>query len=246
MDPEDAALFSALCAAQSHIGVHGDMLEIGCYQGKSAILLGYACQEDERLTVCDLFETVADDSANQNENQSYYPGLARDAFERNYHRFHSVSPKIIQGPSTGLGDVLSGANFRFIHIDGSHLFAVVRADIALSRQVALPGGLVVLDDVSAPHTPGVTAATWEAVANDGLTPLVVTNNKMYATWDAAASFSLDELEAVIERAGLPIARYQFKDSAILHVDALDMRSKSRRLASRAKARLVRSPQKVDQ
>ncbi len=237
MDPEDAELFSALCDAQSQFGMGGDLLEIGCYLGKSSILLGYARKPDEQLTVCDLFESTTGDAANDRENQNYYPGLARDAFERNFQKFHPVAPRVIQGPSTDLGDLLSEVSFRFVHIDGSHLFEVVREDIALSRRLAVPGGLVVLDDISAPHTPGVTAAAWAAVANDGLTPLVITNNKMYATWEPDKALHLDRLETIIHRGGLSHARYEYKDTAILYVAASDHRSSARKLADRARASL---------
>lgn len=233
MDPEDAALFSVTCVAQLAVGLRGDLLEIGAYLGKSAILLGYSLQPGEQLLVCDLFEAPSDDSANRQENQNYYAGLAREGFEANYLRHHASLPEIFEGPSTGLGSVLSTPRFRFVHIDGSHLYDVVRADIALSHAVSLPGAIVVLDDVSAAHTPGVTAAVWEAVANDGLTPLVITQNKMYATWTPDSALSLEDFRRTIRAARLPMSEHQYKQTSIIRVGALDLRSRTHKLASRA-------------
>jgi predicted O-methyltransferase YrrM len=52
----DAEMFSAIDLAQRTAGLVGDILEIGCYQGSSAILLGYLRRPNERMVVCDLFE----------------------------------------------------------------------------------------------------------------------------------------------------------------------------------------------
>lgn len=41
---------------------------------------------------------------------------------------------------------------------------------------------MVLDDYRSPHTPGVAAATWEAVFCHGLRPICVTPEKLYGTW----------------------------------------------------------------
>ena len=40
-DRTDAMMFDAVDAAQRRENVRGDLLEIGCFQGRSAILLGY-------------------------------------------------------------------------------------------------------------------------------------------------------------------------------------------------------------
>ncbi|MCY7289059.1 MAG: class I SAM-dependent methyltransferase [Cryobacterium sp.] len=238
MDPEDAALFSGVCAAQTRSGLRGDLLEIGVYLGKSAILLGYSLQPNERLLVCDVFEAPTGDAANLQENQSYYAGLARSSFESNYLRYHPALPEIFEGPSTDLGSIVSTPRFRFVHIDGSHLYDVVRADLALSREVSIPGAIVVLDDIAAAHTPGVTAAAWEAVANDGLAPLVMTQNKMYASWIPAAALSRDLLQEAIHSAGLPMTEHKYKHSSILRVGTLDMRSPTHKFASRLKRGVV--------
>ena len=54
-DDVDAAVFRAIDDVQGASGVKGDLLEIGTYLGKSAILLGYLLRPQERLVVCDLF-----------------------------------------------------------------------------------------------------------------------------------------------------------------------------------------------
>ena len=49
----DAEVFLAVDAEQAH---RGDLLEIGVYLGKSAVLVGYMQRPDERFVICDLFD----------------------------------------------------------------------------------------------------------------------------------------------------------------------------------------------
>lgn len=160
----------------------GDLLELGAYKGKSAILIGAYAAESERFTVCDLFDSPAPDGPTVHEMQAYYPTLTRQAFETNYLRFHSRLPEIIQGPSSVITSHVAAGSCRFIHIDASHLYPHVKGDIASARQLLAADGLVCMDDFRSPHTPGVAAATWEAVINGGLRPVMLTESKFYGTW----------------------------------------------------------------
>jgi len=58
----------------------------------------------------------------------------------------------------------------------------VRQDLASARTLLNERGVVVCDDIRSAHTPGVAAATWEAVVNDGLNPIVMSHAKLYSTW----------------------------------------------------------------
>lgn len=181
---KDRLLFDAVDGAQRNAGISGDILEIGCYQGTSAILLGYMKQESERLIICDLFDGETESEEDMLERYRYYtPNFGRQMFEANYLRFHSQLPEIIPQPSSTLHHAGLGRTFRFIHIDGSHNYDLVRQDLLLAKELLVPGGVVSFDDLLSPHTPGVTAAVWEGVANDGLIPMMQTI-KFYGTWDS--------------------------------------------------------------
>lgn len=180
----DALLFDAIDRAQRVAGITGDILEIGCYQGTSAILLGYMKQANERLVICDLFDGITESDEDLAERQRYYePGFGQHKFESHYRRFHAELPEIIAQPSSTLHTMLTGQKYRFIHIDGSHAYEQVRADLLLAKALLTSGGVVSFDDLLSPHTPGVTAAVWEGVANDGLIPMLQTI-KFYGTWDS--------------------------------------------------------------
>ena len=182
--PLDARIFVAVDGIQRRRGIRGDLLEIGAYRGKSAILLGYLARAGERLAVCDIFDAADGvDDENVRESATYYGDLQRQEFERQYRRFHPAPPEIIAAPSTEIDRKKMAARFRLVHVDGSHTYEVVRADIATARTLLAPGGVVVFDDWMQPHAAGVALAVWEEYLRGELTPLCATNLKLYATWD---------------------------------------------------------------
>lgn len=160
----DQLLFPHLNALQRAAGVGGDLLEIGVYRGKSAILLGYFAGPGERLVVCDVFDTAG-----------------RRQFERRYRRFHERPPLILHFPSR---DILERAGlartFRFMHVDGDHGWEAVREDLRTVRALLVEGGLVVFDDHLSALYPGTAAAVWSEVTAGRLIPLCMTPSKLYA------------------------------------------------------------------
>ncbi|QCX76951.1 hypothetical protein C9F11_16455 [Streptomyces sp. YIM 121038] len=180
--PADQVLFDWFLSRQLDLGEPGDLLELGAYLGKSAIFMGSYLRPDETFTVCDLFDSPAPDDANSKEMGRSYATLTRRAFEANYRSFHDELPQVVQAPSAGIATHVPGGSCRFVHIDASHLYEHVHADIAAARELLTPDGIVVLDDFRAEHCPGVAAATWGAVATTGLKPLCITATKFYGTW----------------------------------------------------------------
>lgn len=180
----DQEVFGWLLARQTAAGITGDLLELGAYLGRSAILLGDHLQPGETFTVCDLFDSDAPDEENAAEmTMSYRKTLSRQAFETNYLAFHQQLPTIVQAPTSALADGrIPADSCRFVHIDASHLYEHVAGDIQVAREALAKDGLVVLDDYRAPHTPGVAAAAWEAVFDLGLRLVCLTPEKLYGTW----------------------------------------------------------------
>ncbi|MFJ4183649.1 class I SAM-dependent methyltransferase [Kitasatospora sp. NPDC089509] len=192
----DRAAFAHLLSAQTAAGVTGDVLELGSYLGRSAVLLGDHLRPGERLTVCDLFDSEAGDADNAAEMaMSYRKTLTRSAFESNYLAFHDELPEIVQAPTSVLADGrIPAGSCRFVHVDASHLYEHVSGDILVARAALGENGLVSLDDYRSEHTPGVSAAVWEAVFTGGLRPVLLTPMKFYGTWgdaDAARQVLLE-------------------------------------------------------
>ncbi|MBO4253953.1 class I SAM-dependent methyltransferase [Streptomyces griseorubiginosus] len=195
--PLDQLLFTWFLERQEKGGFRGDLVELGVYMGKSAILLGQHRQDGEEFTVCDLFGGEAPDGANQAETAKSYSSLTRQAFERNYLSFHDTLPRVLEAPSSVISAEVKPGTCRFVHIDASHLYEHVRDDISAARDLLLPEGIVVLDDFRSEHTPGVSVATWEAVLNRGLRPICLSTQKLYGTWGDPEPVQ-EELLAMLE------------------------------------------------
>lgn len=175
----DAAVMDGILSHQSEDGTKGNLLEIGVYAGKSAVLLGLHLQPKEEFHVCDIFGEPTD-SRNSDEILRSYKNLSRIRFEENYNEFLGKLPTIHECLSLELPRILKDNKFRLIHIDGSHLYEHVVKDLefatsAIDRQ----GGIIAVDDFRAQHTVGVAAALWKSILTGTLIPLVITPAKIY-------------------------------------------------------------------
>ncbi|MVO83533.1 class I SAM-dependent methyltransferase [Streptomyces sp. p1417] len=216
--PLDQVLFDWFLDRQEERAVHGDLLEIGVYMGKSAIFLGRHLGDAERYTVCDLFEGEAPDGANSAESRKSYSALTKQAFEQNYLSFHDELPRVLFGPSSMVPTEVTPASCRFVHVDASHLYEHVYGDIAAARDALVPkNGIVVLDDFRSEHTPGVSIAAWEAVLNRGLRPVCLSTQKLYGTWDDPEAVQEDLLAMVRGRDDCHLSVQQAAGHRIIRV-----------------------------
>jgi hypothetical protein len=160
----------------------GDLVELGVYMGKSAVLMGGCLRAGERFVVCDLFESEAADEANLQENSASYSSLSRRAFEDNYRALCGDLPEIVHGPSSTIVDHVPAASARFVHVDASHLYEHVAVDVDSAEMMLRKDGIVVFDDYRSEHTPGVAAAVWGAVQEGRLKPICVSPSKLYGAF----------------------------------------------------------------
>ncbi|MES5816561.1 class I SAM-dependent methyltransferase [Streptomyces sp. RG80] len=219
--PLDQVLFTWFLDRQKE---PGDLLELGAYMGKSAILLGRHLGPGERFTVCDLFGGDAPDGANQAETSKSYASLTRQSFERNYLSFHDELPRVIEAPSSVISSEVAAGSCRFVHIDASHLYEHVRDDIGAAREILLPEGVVVLDDFRSEHTPGVSVAAWEAVLNRGLRPICLSTQKLYGTWGDPSAVQEELLEMLRGRADCGLSVQHAAGHRLVRARAKGMRA----------------------
>jgi len=197
----DAAVFELLLSLQFEKNIHGDLLEIGVFEGKSAILIGRHKESDEEFHVCDIFDNLTD-LKNMEENLSSYPNLSRGKFEANFRTLLGVLPDIHQCPSSELRTLLGDRKFRFIHVDGSHLYEHVKGDLELALQIINEDqGIIAVDDFRSQHTIGVTVALWQIILAGQLVPIVMTPAKMYLT-KTGANVDLNRVIEELESAGI--------------------------------------------
>jgi hypothetical protein len=175
----DFAIFHLLLGNQVELSQRGDLLEIGVFAGKSAVVIGNSRQKSEEFHTCDIFDSSAE-LKNSIEIDSSYPGLSRTIFEKNYLQFLGELPVIHQCPSHLLPERLVEKEFRFIHIDGSHLYENIIRDLQYSTDSIHDGyGVIAVDDYRSYHTIGVSMATWEFVISGKLIPIIITPAKIY-------------------------------------------------------------------
>jgi hypothetical protein len=177
----DVALFRFFLGEQVRQGQSGDLAELGVYLGASATLIGAYQQPGETFTVVDLFGDGAPDPGNVDENGRYYEKVSQHAFEANYRRVHHGLPVVIRGTSTTIRGRAAPGRHRFVHIDASHEYSHVREDIETAKELLVPDGIVVVDDYREEVFPGVGAAVWPELS-EGLVPLALSPQKLYATW----------------------------------------------------------------
>jgi len=170
---EDWDIFTHLLS----LGGGGDLLEVGCYLGKSAVLMGYGLRPGETMVCCDLWGENAGEGLTGDEPE-IFEALTLKGFLGNWDSYHDWRPVIQRCSSLNLD--LDGLTLRFSHIDGCHQFDYAAHDIRLAVSKTIPGGVVVVDDWSAEHLPGVASAVWGAESAGLLYPFLVTPHKMYA------------------------------------------------------------------
>lgn len=201
--PLDQMLFAWFLEWQSAHGLSGDLVEMGVYKGKSAILIGAHLKSHETLIVCDLFgRPASEDDIGTGASQFYRDRLCRRDFETNYSSFLDTLPRIVEGPSSTILEHVPAHSARFVHIDAAHRYRNVCQDIVSAQTMLHPDGLVVLDDYRTAHTPGVAAAVWSAVLRGGLIPLCVSESKFYGTWRQTSRCRQD-LSAWLIAGGVP-------------------------------------------
>jgi hypothetical protein len=198
--PIDQAAFAWTLLFQNRTEPPGDLLELGTYRGKAAIVMGQHLKPGETFTVCDLFDAVATHAAVDPTEQRFFRRdvPARAEFERNYLAFHDRLPNIVQGPTSTITRHLAPGSVRFAHIDAGHTYAAVRADIASCRVLVRLGGILAFDDWRKANTPGVAAAMFESILNEGLRPVFSTEFKFYCTWGDPAPLQAEIVRRAAE------------------------------------------------
>lgn len=195
----DKLLFEWLLSWQTRVGQVGDLLELGVYEGKSAIHMGQFLADGEKFTVCDLFDLAGGDQTIRPGARKRYKDLTREKFERNYLAFHEGLPIVVQGRTAIIVDHVAPNSCRFTHIDASHMYEHVRGDLLSARKLLQPDGIVVFDDYRTEHCPGTAAAVWEAMATEGLRVICVSANKFYGTWGDPDTIQKDLIEMIAGR-----------------------------------------------
>lgn len=153
---DDLVHFWLVLEMQAAAGLTGDLLEIGCFHGRSAAVLAMQLRAGERLILCDAF--------NLPQAEAYGDAPTPERVRRNLLR---AVPEI-DGSRVEIIPCLSrdlrlpaDLRLRFAHVDGGHSREEALGDLRLCARHLLPGGILVLDDYRHPSYPGVSEAAAE-------------------------------------------------------------------------------------
>ena len=153
---DDLAHFTLVLETQTSSGLHGDLLEIGCYHGRSAAVLALHLQAGERLFLADAFDLpLSDPYGDTATPEKVWRNLATAVPALSRERV------FIQRAYSSELTLPSELKVRFAHVDGGHDAPTVHTDLTLCTERLVPGGVMVIDDYAHPHYPGVTEAVRE-------------------------------------------------------------------------------------
>lgn len=213
---EDFVIFSKILDHQLLSSTGSNILEVGCFEGQSAALLASKMSKKENLHICDLFDGPTDPS-NQLENATSYPGLTKHKFERNMEKVGARNFKLWEMSSTSLNAGYFSEKFRFIHIDGSHLYDHIASDIAFCMSVINESyGVIAIDDYREYHTVGVAAAIWESIVNSKVIPFMITPGKIYVL-PPNTKFDIDKIFKELKRDGFQVKLERVFDFSVLRL-----------------------------
>ena len=122
-------------------------------------------------------------SANKIEIVNSYPQLSLGLFLENYSKVIVTTPEVYCCASNELGKLLPDIKFRFIHIDGSHLYEHVSRDLALAAEVIhQQQGIIVLDDITNQDWCGVMTGAldfFNSPISSRISPIAIGFNKLF-------------------------------------------------------------------
>jgi len=160
---------------QESASIKGHILELGCYKGKSSILLGKLLGQSEELILVDLFEEIGASSV---MDTPLYKGLTQKTLERNLKLFQ-VEATILKIDSGNIAESTETRAFRLIHIDAGHTYEPASKDLDSALHIMQEAGVIILDDYRNINFPGMWVAFAEFVSNREVSVLFATETKAY-------------------------------------------------------------------
>lgn len=185
------------------LGRGGSVLEIGVHHGRTLLGLAVSALEaGDRVVAVDPFGTGAAGQAWHDSPRD--PAMVDGARRRQLLEEHLQAVfgcrlpqglRLIEKRSQDVprAEYLEGAfagrarPYRLVHVDGSHEYDDVLADLRLAVELLDPAGLLVIDDVLAPRWLGVAAATWQHLEPLGLLPVALLDTRLVCALEGQAA-----------------------------------------------------------
>jgi len=141
-----AAICGHVIKRQSDIGIGGDILEIGTFEGRFFVAMAKLLQAGEHALGIDVFtwpsEKVYDHFVENCANHGLKPGSTT-----------AWKVDTLKISAAELRAKLPAGRARFVHVDGEHNAECLRNDLELAHAVLHPDGVIALDDMLHPGYP---------------------------------------------------------------------------------------------
>ena len=149
-----AAICGHLLRHQSALGIVGDLLEIGTFEGRFFVAMALLLGADEHALGIDVFSWPSPAVYDRLLANCAAAGLAAGSYTA-----WKVDTRTIS--AADLRARLPAGKARFIHIDGEHIPECLRNDLALAHAALHPDGVVALDDMLHPGYPTLVVTVLE-------------------------------------------------------------------------------------
>jgi len=145
-----AAICGHVITRQRALGIAGDLLEIGTFEGRFFVAMAMLLAPGEHALGLDVFTWPS---------AAVYDHLLANCAAAGLQRASYTAWKVDTRAITAaeLRGKLPSGMARFIHIDGEHNAECLRNDLALAHAVLHPQGVIALDDMLHPGYPTLIA-----------------------------------------------------------------------------------------
>jgi predicted O-methyltransferase YrrM len=149
-----AAICGHLVRRQSALGITGDLMEIGTFEGRFFVAVALLLAPGEHALGIDVFTWPSPAVYDQLLENCAAAGLAKASYTA-----WKVDTRTIT--ASDLRAKLPAGKARFIHIDGEHIPECLRNDLELAHAVLPPDGIIALDDMLHPGYPALIVTVIE-------------------------------------------------------------------------------------
>jgi predicted O-methyltransferase YrrM len=152
-----AAICCYLMRRQTTLGIKGDVVEIGTFEGRFFIAMALGLASPERAIGIDRFDWPDDKIEARFLTNCAAHGVASERFVSWKADSREITPAVLR-------EKLGGHAVRFAHIDSHHARECLTNDLELIHAVLHPDGIICLDDMLHPGYPMLAAAAFDYLA----------------------------------------------------------------------------------
>jgi predicted O-methyltransferase YrrM len=152
-----AAICCYLMRRQTTLGIKGDVVEIGTFEGRFFIAMALGLASPERAIGIDRFDWPDEKIEARFLTNCAAHGVASERFVSWKADSREITPAMLR-------EKLGGHAVRFSHIDSHHARECLTNDLELIHAVLHPDGIICLDDMLHPGYPMLAAAAFDYLA----------------------------------------------------------------------------------